>query len=413
MWNRPFAASFTLLVCFAWITPALAQDWPEFRGPTGQGHAKAADLPIEWSPTKNIAWKKPIPGRGWSSPILVKEKIILTTAVPDGDQQSLRVICLDQKTGNSLWNVEVFRHATVRIHKKNSHASPTPLSDGERIYVHFGTHGTAALDFKGKVLWRNKKLKYRPVHGNGGSPILVGDNIILSCDGGNVQFVVALDRRTGNIRWKTPRPKTKARKRFAFSTPLAIKVNGKVQVVSVGANHVAAYDPKDGKEIWRVFHGGYSNVPRAVYGHGLIFISSGYDSPKLFAIRPTGKGDVTKTHVAWTRARSTPLNPSFLFIGKELYTISDRGVAQCLDARTGDVHWWKRLGGTFSASPIFADGKIYFLSEKGITTVLAPGKKFRPLARNDLDERSLASIAVVGSAMFLRTAGHLYRIQKR
>ncbi len=413
MWNRQFATSAMLLVCFTWMTPAIASDWPEFRGPNGQGHATAASLPIEWSSTKNIAWKKPIPGRGWSSPILVQGKIILTTAVPDGNQQSLRVICLDQATGNRLWNVEVFRHATVRIHRKNSHASPTPLSDGERIYVHFGTHGTAALDFKGEVLWRNKELKYRPVHGSGGSPILVDEKLILSCDGGDVQFVVALDRRTGRIRWKTPRPQTKAAKKFAFSTPLAINVNEEVQVVSVGANHVAAYDPDDGREIWRVFHGGYSNVPRPVYGHGLIFIGTGYDAPKIFAIRPTGKGDVTKTHVAWKLSRSAPLNPSFLLIGQELYTVSDRGIAQCVNARTGEVYWRERLGGAFSASPIFADGKIYFLSERGITTVIAPGTKYVQIARNDLGEISLASIAAVGKALFMRTDENLYRIQKK
>jgi outer membrane protein assembly factor BamB len=392
-------------------------EWPEFRGPTGQGIVPPGSLPAEWSATKNVVWKQPIPGTGWSSPILCGGRIYLTTAVPVPDSpnndQSLQALCLDARTGQVVWETEVFRQdgATApRIHSKNSHASPTPVTDGQRLYVHFGHQGTACLDFTGKVLWRNTRLKYQPVHGNGGSPILAGDTLVFSCDGSDRQFVVALDRQTGMVLWQTDR-KTDAVKKFSFGTPLLITVRGRPQIISPGSDAVCAYDPRTGAELWRVRYEGYSIVPRPVYGHGLVFLCTGYDRPSLLAIRPDGTGDVTATHVAWQTQRGVPLNPSPLLVGEELYLVSDLGVASCLDARTGRVHWQQRIGGNHSASPIHADGKVYCQSEEGVGVVLKAGRQFEQVARNVLGERTLASYAVADGALYIRTEAHLYRIQ--
>ncbi len=393
-----------------------AENWPEFRGPTGQGHYAGTNLAVEWTPTKNVLWKQPVPGTGWSSPIIFKGRIYLTTAVPiPGSRDlSLRAICLDADKGKRLWQTEVFRQDGAKsppVHSKNSHASPTPLTDGKRLYVHFGHQGSAGLDLDGKLLWRNAELRYVPVHGNGGSPILVDDRLIFSCDGGDKQFLVALDPANGKVLWKTDR-NSQAFKKFSFSTALAIVVKGKKQIVSPASDAVIAYDPADGKEIWRARYEGYSVIPRPVHGHGLIFICTGYDFPTLLAVRVDGAGDVTDSHIAWTATKAVPHTPSLLLVGDELYMVSDRGIASCLDARTGKVHWQERIGGNFSASPLAADRKIYLQSEEGVTTVLRAGKTFQHLAQNDMRERALASFAIADGAIYLRTERHLYRIQK-
>ncbi len=397
-----------------------ATHWPQFRGPTGQGLAEGR-LPTEWSSTRNVGWKQAIPGNGWSSPIVQQGRIYLTTAVPPGERlagapagdQSLQALCLDAGTGKVLWKREVFKQpgATApRIHTKNSHASPTPITDGERLYVHFGHQGTACLDLDGKVLWKNASLRYQPVHGNGGSPILVADLLVFSADGSDKQFLFALDRKTGKVAWKAER-KTDFFKKFSFSTPLLIEVNGRKQIISPGSGLVGAYDPKDGKEIWRVRYEGYSVVPRPVFAHGLVFVCTGYERPNLLAIRPDGQGDVTETHVVWTERRNVPHTASPLVAGDELYLVSDLGVASCLDARTGQVHWQERLGGNHSVSPLFGGGKVYFQNEEGDGVVVKAGKTFERLAQNALNERTLSSYAVADGAIFIRTEQHLYRIE--
>jgi outer membrane protein assembly factor BamB len=412
-----------LLACFLLLLPAAEaretiRDWPEFRGPTGQGQAGNQNLPVHWSATKNVAWKQAIPGRGWSSPIVSAGRIYLTTSVPAGDSasgdQSLEALCLDAESGKILWQREVIhqdRATAPAVHSKNSHASPTPLVHEGRLYVHFGHQGTACLDLAGNVLWRNTEIKYQPVHGNGGSPILVHDLLVFSCDGADGRFLVALDCQTGKVRWRVDRAGDVDRK-FSFSTPLLITVNGQEQIISPGSDSVSAFRPRDGHEIWRVRYEGYSVVPRPVYGHGLVFLSTGFNSPSLMAIRPTGRGDVTDSHVAWTVRRSMPLTPSPLLVGAELYTLSDNGVASCLDAGTGRVHWQQRIGGNYSASPITASGRIYFQSEEGTGVVIRAGNRFELLAKNTLGERTLASYAVAEGALFIRTEEHLYRIRE-
>jgi len=390
-----------------------ATDWPQFRGPGGQGQADVGHVPTHWGET-NVAWSQEIPGAGWSSPIVFGERIYLTTAVqPEGGGDvSLRVLCLDTHSGRVIGNTEVFSATPVKGHKKNSHASATPLADADRIYVHFGPYGTAALEHTGKVLWRQSSLKYSSVHGNGGSPILVGNALVFSCDGASKPFLVALNKTTGDVLWRTPR-NTDAQKTFSFSTPLAIVVNGRTQVISSTSGAVISYNPDDGKEIWRVrYPEGYSVVPRPVFGHGLVYVSSAFDRPVLYAIRPNGTGDVTDTAIAWSISKGAPNTPSPLLVGDEIYFISDAGIMTCADAKTGTVHWQERIGGNFSASPAFADGKIYLQSEEGVGTVLKPAKTFRVIARNDLKERSLASYAFDEGVIYIRTAKRLLRIQE-
>ena len=407
-----------LVVSLPCVPELHADDWPEFRGPTGQGHVKHGSLPVIWDSQKNVAWKQVIPGSGWSSPIVCEGKVYLTTAVPvsgsKSDDQSLQALCLEAASGKLLWNKEVFRQdgATApAIHDKNSHASATPLIAGKRLYVHFGHQGTACLDLSGNVLWQNRSLSYAPVHGNGGSPILVDDALIFSCDGGDKAFIVALDANTGRLRWQTDRS-VDAFKRFSFSTPLLITVGGQKQVISPASNAVYSYDPATGQEVWRVRYDGYSVIPRPVFGNGLVFACTGYNAPSLMAIRPDGHGDVTDSHVAWTVSRAVPHAPSPLLVGEDLYMVSDNGVVSCLDARTGQEHWQQRLAGSYSASPLYADGKIYFLSEQGTGVVIKAGRHFEKLAANAIQERTLASYAAADGALFIRTAKNLYCIKK-
>lgn len=403
-----------------WVLPLLcaarsaAADWPEFRGPTGQGHATADALPIEWDTERNVRWKAAVPGHGWSSPVAGGGLVFLTTGLLEsGDTPSLRALAFDLATGAPRWNTEVFAPAETTaqaIHKKNSLASPTPLLAGDRLYVHFGHHGTACLDLTGRIVWRNRDLGYEPVHGNGGSPVLAGDRLIFTADGARDPAVIALDKHTGRLAWKTPRHVT-VKQPFSFATPLLIAVDGRPQVIAPGSGAVIAYDPQDGRELWRVRYGnGYSVIPRPVFAHGLIFVATGFGKPDLLAIRPGGSGDVTDTHIAWRTSKNAPLTPSLLVAGDELYAVSDTGIATCFDARTGQVHWEERVEGNYSASPLAAGGRIYFQNETGTGTVLQAGRAFAKVATNKLGERTFASYAVAGGSLLLRSERHLYRI---
>jgi len=388
-------------------TPLFANDWPQFRGPSGQGLSPEKGLPLDWSATKNVAWKTAIPGTGWSSPSIAGDRIWLTAATERG--ASLRVIAVDSATGKIALDKEVIRITDKGpgIHGKNSFASPTAIVSGERVFLHFGFYGTACVNLKGDVLWK-QTLKYEPQHGPGGSPVLFEDLLIISCDGFDAQYVVALDAASGKVRWKTPRGKGNQ----AYTTPLVIDVEGRAQVVSPGAHHAYAYDPRTGKELWYIEYGsGFSNVPRAVYAHGLVYICSGFFEPVLFAVRPTGKGNVTKSHVAWSHKRGVPLTPSPVVVGDEIYMVSDNGIGTCLDAKTGEVRWTQRIGGNHSASPLAADGRVYFLSEEGECTAIAPGKTYKELARSSVGERTFASLAVSGKALYLRGERSLYRLE--
>jgi outer membrane protein assembly factor BamB len=404
-----------LALAISLIVPtAVRAAWTEFRGPTGQGHSDSTSLPLTWSADDQIRWRTEVPGQGWSSPVVQDDRVYLTAAMPvDGsDDYSLQLLILDGGSGQIHRSVEVFRQqasTAPRIHDKNSHASPTPVLEGDRIYVHFGHQGTACLDVEGQIVWRNDSIRYSPTHGNGGSPIIAGDHLIFSCDGSSDPFIVALNKHTGELAWKTPRV-TDADKTFSFSTPLLIEVGGQPQVVSPGSNCVVAYSPETGEEIWRVRYQGFSVIARPVFGDGLVYISTSFASPQLLAIQTDGQGDVTDTHLAWTARRGAPNTPSPLLVGPYLFMISDRGVASCLDAKSGELYWQERLDGGFSSSPLYAHGRVYFQNEAGVTYVVAAEPEFQELARNDLGERTLASFAVIDDDLLIRSESHLYRI---
>jgi outer membrane protein assembly factor BamB len=348
--------------------------------------------------------------------VLAKGRIYLTTATEANGLISLELSILNAKSGEILKRQQIFEHDAEKApghHSKNSNASPTPILSGDRVYLHFGHLGTACVRASdAKVVWKNDKLAYRPVHGNGSSPVLVDGVLVFTADGASDPLVIALDAETGDVRWKYPRPEIEG-KQFSFATPLVIEVDGQKQIIAPGAGSVSALRPSDGGEIWRVHYAdGYSVIPRPVFAHGLVFLSSGYDDAVAIAIRPTGSGDTTKTHVAWRREKGAPHTPSMLVVGDELYMISDGGIATCLDAKTGEQHWQQRIGGNFSASPVLADGKIYLQAEDGKGTVIAPGKKYRKLGENGFGERALASYGVGDGAIFVRTEKALYRVEQ-
>jgi len=408
--------------------------WPQFRGPLGNGHASYTNLPTQWSEDENIKWKTAVPGSGWSSPVVHRGRIWLTAAVDDG--HALHLVGLDLQSGRLRTNTLILKIADPgRIHPKNSHASPTVVAENAALYLHFGTYGTARVSIKELdkpiIDWKTR-MKYYHRHGPAGSPVIWNDKLIFACDGfprprdrespveyDVLQYVVALNKKSGNVIWKTDRKRPRFENRaHAYSTPIVINVNDQTQLISVGANRVVAYEPDTGQEIWSCRFKGYSVVPRPVFWNpggqqrGLILFSTGYDVPVLYAVHPDGKGDVTDTHIAWTTKRGAPLNPSPLLIENELYLVNDRGIMSCLDATTGDVHWMQRLGGNYSASPLFVDSKIYVQSEQGVTHVVSPGKTYKPLATNTLPGRTLASFAAIPQALLIRTDTHLYRVEE-
>ena len=398
--------------------PLSAADWHQFRGPKGQGHADAYDLPVRWSETNNITWKTPVPGNGHSSPIVVKNQIWLTSALEEG--RSLSALCVDRFTGKIVHNIELFRLETSGpTHSKNSYATPTPIVEKNRVYIHYGDRGTACLSTSGEVIWKDTSLKYDQPYSGASTPILFENFLILTCDGNDSQFLVALNKATGNVSWKTVRTHFKTRESaiplMSYSTPLVINVAGVDQIVSSAADHAAAYDARTGREIWWLRYDGFSEVVRPVTWQELVFVQGfqNVGEVKLYAIRPDGRGEITTTHVEWTLGRGAAHVPSPLVIADELYIINDNGIATCLDAKTGAEHWKARIGGNHSASPLYGDDKIYCFNEEGTIAVLAPGKEFRLLAKNKLSGSIMASPAAADRAIYIRTESHLYRVEKR
>lgn len=398
----------SLAVCFF-----VTADWPQFRGPNSDGKVSGPATPLEWSDTKNVAWQIPIPGLGWSSPVVSAGKVFVTTAVPQGEGLSLRAMAFDVKNGETVWDREVLAVSkTPSIHAKNSHASPTPIVRDGSVFVHFGTLGTARLAVAdGRIEWRCQELVYPPMHGSGGSPILHNGKLFVICDGSADPFVAALDAESGKISWKTPRS-MRGKICHSFGTPTVATVGGKSQLLAPGPDHLAAYDPSNGEELWRVTAPGWSVVPQPAVGHGMVFYNRDYDNPELLAVRLDGRGDVTESHIAWKQKRAAPSTPSPLLVGDELYVVSDKGVASCLDAKTGNAHWVERLKGNYSASPIFANGAVLFLNETGLATWVRPGREFSVLARNTVPGRTFATPAFADGAMYLRTDEYLSKIAR-
>jgi len=413
-------ALFLVLLPSADSSPA-GEDWPQFRGPDGQGRSEAKGLPLKWSPTENVVWKTPIHDRGWSSPVVWKDQVWVTTATEDGHR--MFAASVDRRSGAIVHDVKVFdTPEPEHVAPINSYASPTPVIEAGRVYVHYGTYGTACLDTgTGKILWTRRDLNCDHHEGPGSSPILHGDFLIVHVDGRDVQYVIALEKASGKTAWKTVRSidyspyGTHARK--AFSTPTVIPTNPgssseRLQMLSVGAKAIWGYDPATGEELWKIRHRGWSATCRPVFGGGLVFVAIDYEIPELWAVRPGGRGDVTDSHIAWKLTRDAPGQPSFLVVDDLLYIVSDPGVASCIEAKTGAVVWRERLGGMYSASPFHAEGRLYFFNRRGKATVLAAGREFKVLATNDLDEEMMASPAVAGKALFIRTEKNLYRIEE-
>jgi outer membrane protein assembly factor BamB len=439
--QRVKTVSVVVLLAAGAAAVAAADSWPQWRGREGQGHsADAGDLPETWSESENVAWKTPLPGRGWSSPVLDESHVWLTTAVETAADEAetaerlaatknsqpvevaravtMRALAVDRASGALVHDVELFTVEKPQpIHKLNSFASPSPVLAGGRHYCHFGDYGTACLDTAtAKVSWVNRDLRLDHMNGPGSTPVLWRDRLVITCDGSDVQFIAALDTATGAVAWKTPRsgrlndnPDLKK----AYGTPLVLPVGGRDVVVSPGADWVYGYDPETGAELWRASYGvlGFSVVPRPVAAHGLVFLSTSFTKPEMLAIRPGGAG--VEPEIVWRQARGAPSMPSPLVVGDELYVVSDKGIATCLDAKTGDVVWSERLGGNFSSSPLFADGRIYVGNRDGATSVIKPGRKFDLVATNQLDGQIFATPAAVGRAIYLRTDEAMYRLEQR
>lgn len=416
---------------------ALANDdWPQYRGPSGDGHSDASGLPVTWSETNHVTWKTPIHGRGWSSPVILGNQVWMGTATEDGRQ--LFAVCVDRDSGKIIHDLKLFEVENPQFaHKFNTYASPTPVLEPGRAYVTFGSPGTACIDTKtGTVLWERRDFVCNHFRGAGSSPVLYQDLLLMNFDGSDHQFVVALDKNTGKTRWRVERsidykdlgpdgkPDTDGDFRKAFSTPHVAELDGRPTLISLGAKAAYGYDPITGKEFWRVEERqNHSASTRPVVGHGLVFIPTGFSNGQLLAIRPGEGGQVidantepaadpaTGLKLVWKTKRSVPKKPSLLLVDDLLFGIDDSGIACCLEAKTGKEVWRERVGGNHSASPLYAAGRIYFFNEEGEAAVVKAGREFQVLARNTLGDGFMASPAAAGNALFLRTRTALYRIE--
>jgi outer membrane protein assembly factor BamB len=414
--------SFALIGVFAWLTTVVSASephasWPDFRGPRGDGHSEATGLPLQWSEQQNVSWKTPLPGRGWSSPVVWGDQVWMTTATDDGHR--LSVLAVDLNTGRLIHELDLFRVAAPEpIDTTNSYASPSPVIEAGRVYVHFGTYGTACIATDtGQTVWTRRDFPVDHQKGPGSSPILFGDLLIFQCDGNDVQYVVALEKTTGRTAWRTDRSVDLSARdpdyRKSFSTPLLLEHDGQPQLVSTAAGAVFAYDPRTGHELWRVRYGGHTNVARPVTDGRIVAINTGYARPQLWGVRLGGSGDITDSHVLWRATRGIPIKPSPLLIDGRLYLVTDSGgILSCLDVATGVELASRRLGGNFAASPLYADGRLYLCSEEGRTVVVAPDAELSVVAENRLDDGFLASPAGAGHSLLLRGKRYLYRIDR-
>ncbi len=416
-----------------------AEDWPQWRGPTGQGIAETQHAPTRWSETENIAWKTKIPGKAWSSPVMLGREIWLTTAeehpdTPENIERRLKAntggqpvnvagavtfsaVCVDKENGQILHNIKVLHAREPQwVHRLNSYASPTPVVEPGRLYCHFGSEGTVCLDTKsGKVLWTNREHQVQHENGPGSTPVMEGNLLIFHCDGSDLQFVVALNKDTGKTAWKTARTGTmdsNPQLKKSYGTPLVVQQGGRRVVMSPGANWLYGYDPATGQELFKVPYGklGFSIAPRPVAAHGLLFFSTSFMQAELLAVRY----ESGQPEIAWREQRGAPKTPSPLVVGDQVYMVSDDGgIVTCLDAHTGKLVYRERIQGAHWASPLYAAGHIYFCDRDGGTTVMLPGDKLNIVARNQLEGTIMASPAAVDGALFIRTEHALYRIQDR
>jgi outer membrane protein assembly factor BamB len=398
-------------------------DWTHFRGSNLDGIAHDRNAPISWSDTMNIEWKAPMEGRGWSSPVVFGNQVWYTTATLDG--REMYAVCTDLKTGRKLFNVAVFRPDTVyRKHAINSYATPTPCIEKDHVYVHFGRYGTACLStVTGEIIWSRKDLQCEHVQGPGSSPVLYHDKLILHMEGSDVQYIVALDKSTGETLWRTDRPAECYEPlewigKKAYITPLIMKVNGRDLLISNGAAVCIAYDPETGQEVWRIVQGEDSTIAMPAEEDGIVFFYTSFVTPpggdpyaELLAVDPDGKGDITATHILW-RVRFPVLQLlSPLVKDGLLYTVDSEGTMSCIDTRDGKTVWSEKLHGKYHSSPIWVDGHIYFSSTRGETLVIREGRELEVLARNHLEGEIWATPAVADGAILMRTSKYLYKIR--
>ena len=414
-----FLSTVVLSLAGGLLQPARASDsWPQFRG-LASGHTEVKDLPLTWSESEHVKWKTPLPGEGWSSPVIANNRIWMTTALDAG--ASLHALCCDLVSGKLLIDTEVFKNAVVPPkHDRNSYASPTPILDGDRVYVSFGSMGTACLSATdGHKIWENRDFVVDHQNGPGGSPALYQNELLLAFDGRDQQYGIALDKMTGKLLWKTERSAARSRlqsvpldMRKAYGTPAIFQIDGKPQVLTTAAERLYSYDPGTGQELWSVDYPGFSNAPLPVTDGRMLFVCTGFMKPEIWGIRiGDAHGDATASHVVWRQRMAVPDQSTPVVVGSRLYMVSSSGIASCLNTATGETLWKARIGSDFAASPLAADGRIYFCDARGKTTVIAPGDTYQVLAVNSLADGCMASPAVVGKALVLRTKAALYRIE--
>lgn len=395
----------------------LDENWPDFRGPHGDGYSDAKGLPTEWSETKNVRWKTALPEVGWSSPIIWDKQVWLTCATDDGREQS--ALCLDRTTGKLLQKLLLFRNERPQEFPRgnNTYASPSPVIERDRVYLHFGTFGTACIDTKRfTTLWTRRDLNCIHGQGPGSSPFLYENQLILTFDGMDVQYLVALDTKTGKTLWKTERntvfTSTDGDLKKAFSTPYLLKRGGSSELVSVGARAFCGYAPRTGKELWRIPHPGFSNASRPVAGKGMLFLNTGFNRPELWAVRLPSAGGPTDADVIWRYTKGVPNLSSPILIDGLLYFVADSEVLTCLEAETGKEVYKERIGGRFYASPVYAEGLLYLFGENGKARVIKPGRTLVTVAQSELATGPHASPAVCGRSIFVRTSSHLYCLER-
>ena len=405
------------------IVAAMARandNWPQFRGPFGDGISDSHGLPIRWGETQNVKWKTPIHGKAWSSPVVWGNQVWVTSATPDGHE--LYAVCLDRDSGRVVIDEKLFdiAHPQYCI-PFNSYASPSPCIEEGRIYVTFGAPGTACLDTRtGKMLWARTDFVCNHYRGAGSSPVMYQNLLILHFDGSDYQYVVALDKTTGQTVWRKQRdvdfgdlepdgkPRAEGDFRKAFATPRVFNIDGRDVLVSLGSKALYAYEPTTGRELWRVdVKSSFSGSDTPVFGDGLIFFTTGHGQSELMAVRP----NADHADIVWRMHKGVPTRSSILLVDGLIYMTSDGGIVSCIDAKTGAQVWHDRIDGEYSASPIYADGRLYFFNQDGKTTVLAAGGTFKVLAENQLPDGFMATPAVAGRTLFLRTRTALYRIE--
>ena len=415
-----------LVVLFFFVAGLIrAENWPGWRGPSGDGVSAGKGIPTKWSSTENIAWKIAVPGEGHSSPIVWGDKVFLTSSLTEKNKRIL--LCIDRLSGQTVWQRDVVQSPPETIHRLNSRASGTPATDGKQVYVTFmraegdeviapnvgserlitpGKIIVAAYDLDGNEKWKTNVGDFLSAHGFNTCPVLFEDLVILNGDHDGNAYLVALDRQSGRQRWRTRREN----KTRSYVTPIIRKIDGITQMILSGSLCIASYDPRNGKRHWIVDGPTEQFVASMVYDGKYVFATGGYPERHTLAIRPGGKGNVTDTHIAWRTTRGAAYVPSPIISGRYLLMVADSGIASCFEARTGKRHWMERLPGGHSPSPVSADGLVYFVSDRGVTTIIRPSETFAVIAKNELGEPVSASPAISQGQIFLRTHQNLYCI---